>query len=588
MLEEGTKAQLQRLSSLEASSQFPVASRKTLHHEQRFHTLTGSKLPSYLPTETWSHHHHLRGSLECHRKREQKIIHSLLQQSLFSSAPANLKETTDDHRVIPFLLADIGEGIQEVELLQWFVEEGDFVHQFDKVADVQSDKATVDITSRYEGVITKLNGEVGDMLKVGQPLFYIRTNDHSGHTHHNDAHQDDANTASTIFSAIKSDDTRLSIPSAPSHFQLSTPHSNRQTGTDNGNQHKVLTSPAVRKIAKEYQLTNSLDSIRATGPHGRLLKEDVLAFLREQGIDASSTKNRSATETTMDAPPLAPTETNSSATQRQKSQSQQSTVLTEDTVVPLKGYHRLMFQTMTQALQIPHMGLGDEWNLNRLQQFRRDWNEVQGNNNNGDSSIRISLLAFWIKACSVALLEYPTMNAWVVDATDSSCPNKTANLQLLVKASHDIGVAMDTPRGLVVPVLRSVQTKSVHEIQCALNDLKFKAKAGGQFSPEDLEPGPTLTLSNVGSVGGGTYTRPVIVPPQVCIAAFGRMQTVPRYNTTSCASDDYNHMVIEPTSVVNVSWSGDHRFLDGATLSRFNERMKEFVEHPSRLLTQMK
>lgn len=166
-------------------------------------------------------------------------------------------------KVVPFLLADIGEGIAEVELLQWFVQKGDNVHQFDRICEVQSDKATVEITSRFDGRISSLEHAVGDMVKVGSPILFLETEGNpdnestsaSSHLH----------TASTGNEPM-AEDERLQIPSATSSFGSSSGHkiqsSTIEAATNTSD--KVLTSPAIRKLAKEHSL--QLGTVAGSGP----------------------------------------------------------------------------------------------------------------------------------------------------------------------------------------------------------------------------------------------------------------------------------------------------------------------------------
>jgi 2-oxoisovalerate dehydrogenase E2 component (dihydrolipoyl transacylase) len=152
---------------------------------------------------------------------------------------------------------------------------------------------------------------------------------------------------------------------------------------------------------------------------------------------------------------------------------------------------------------------------------------------------------------------------------------------LLLSSNHDIGIAMDTPRGLVVPVLRRVEQKSLTEIQQELNELR-EAAMSDQLSKANFDPRPSFTLSNVGSVGGGgTFMHPVIVPPQVATDAIGQIQRLPRFETSSSGNVVAAHVMV-------TSWAGDHRFLDGATLARFNGSVKRYMENPSLMLLHLK
>ena len=181
------------------------------------------------------------------------------------STPMGRAFSTDGKKIIPFVLADIGEGIAEVELLQWFVSEGDSVHQFDNICEVQSDKATVEISSRYDGVVKNVHFTVGDMVQVGSALVDIEI----------DAEEGDDDAAPTAKAGDVAKEPAAAAPAAvaaaPAAVASEPVAANRE----------ILTTPAVRKIAKE----NSVDlaHVPGTGPNGRILKEDILSFIAGGG-----------------------------------------------------------------------------------------------------------------------------------------------------------------------------------------------------------------------------------------------------------------------------------------------------------------
>jgi 2-oxoisovalerate dehydrogenase E2 component (dihydrolipoyl transacylase) len=432
-----------------------------------------------------------------------------------------------------FLLADIGEGIKEVELLQWFVAAGQSIQQFDTVAQVQSDKATVEITSRYDGVVLELAGQVGDMMQVGQPLLYIQMPA---------ATTDDEKMIETT---TTTNDEPLQIPTVASQYQLESDDTSRQQLPS------FQASPAVRKLGAEYGI--DLSVIQGSGPKGRLLKCDVMTYLKERGLWQESESLESSEDVCVPVPDYALISQAPSSPLR----------LQDDTVVALKGYSRLMVQSMTAALKIPHMGFGDELLVNNLLDIRKQLNTA------ASTTAKLSLLVFVVKAISLAMLEHPTINAQV---------HNEERFELQLKKDHDIGIAVDTPRGLVVPVLRAVQTKSLVELQIELDHVKILASES-QLRADHVQ-NPTFTLSNIGSMGSGTYMQPVLVPPQLVMGALGRIQTLPRFNV----SDDH----VYKAHVMNVSYAADHRFLDGATLARFHAVVKRYVENPVLMLAHVK
>jgi 2-oxoisovalerate dehydrogenase E2 component (dihydrolipoyl transacylase) len=439
--------------------------------------------------------------------------------------------------IIPFLLADIGEGIAEVELLQWFVHEGESVKQFDRICEVQSDKATVEITSRFDGRIVSLEGAVGDMVKVGSPLLHIQA----------EGQEETLHTASTSLEE-PSYDEQLHIPTVASKFRL-------ETDLTSDVPTPVLTSPAIRKLAKEYDL--DLRTIVGSGPTGRVLKGDVLTFLRESGkyrstqstsqslVEQDEVSTAEPTSRQHQHPSTSTTSTSSSAVPTD------GQPLAEDTIIKLKGYSRLMVQSMTASLQIPHMVYSDEVDMGALMKLKGI----------------VSVLPYTIKAVSSALLDYPLLNA-TFDGTD----------QVTLLKNHNIGVAMATHRGLVVPVIHECQLKSITDIAADLARLKELAKTSS-FSKDDLS-GATFTLSNIGAVGGGTYMSPIIASPQVAIGAMGRIQRVPRFVGDT--------MEVEEAHIMNISWAGDHRMVDGATMARFHNTWKQYMESPVRMISKLK
>nr|CAD7406086.1 unnamed protein product [Timema cristinae] len=206
---------------------------------------------------------------------------------------------------------------------------------------------------------------------------------------------------------------------------------------------------------------------------------------------------------------------------------------------------------------IPHFVYSDEilvGPLNDLCKSLKHESQAKG--------IKLTLLPFFIKAASKALEQYPILNS----SLDKDCEN------IIYKSAHNIGIAMDTPGGLVVPNIKNVQHLSVLELAEKLAKLR-SSSLKGSLQLEDVTGG-TITLSNIGSIGG-TYTKPVILHPEVAIGAFGKIQGVPRF--------DLNGNLVR-AEVLCVSWAGDHRVIDGATMARFSNAWKHLIENPALLL----
>nr|XP_046247696.1 lipoamide acyltransferase component of branched-chain alpha-keto acid dehydrogenase complex, mitochondrial [Scatophagus argus] len=427
--------------------------------------------------------------------------------------------------IVQFKLSDIGEGIMEVTVKEWYVKEGDKVSQFDSICEVQSDKASVTITSRYDGVIKKLYYDVEAIALVGKPLVDIETESGS--------------------EVIQEEDV------------VETPAMAREEHTHQEIKgHKTQATPAVRRLAMENNI--KLSEVVGTGKDGRILKEDILNYLAKQtGAILPPTPPPAPAP----AAAAAPRPVSAPAAVKAPPTTPKPVFTGKDVTEPLKGFHKAMVKTMTAALKIPHFGYCDEIDLTRLVSLRaelRSVSEARG--------VRLSYMPFFIKAASLGLVHFPILNASV----DEGCQNIT------YKASHNIGLAMDTSQGLLVPNVKNVQLLSVFEIAQELNRLQTLG-AAGQLGANDLSGG-TFTLSNIGSIGG-TYAKPVILPPEVAIGALGKIQILPRFD----AADQ-----VVRAHIMNVSWSADHRIIDGATMCRFSNLWKEYLENPASMVLDLK
>jgi 2-oxoisovalerate dehydrogenase E2 component (dihydrolipoyl transacylase) len=240
-----------------------------------------------------------------------------------------------------------------------------------------------------------------------------------------------------------------------------------------------------------------------------------------------------------------------------------------DTKVPIRGIERMMVKSMTEALKVPHLTYAEEIVMDGLMAVRKDLNNMFVlTAPAGEKPLRMSFMPLLIKAASMALLQFPQLNATI----NSEVTEVTHH------GNHNFGIAMDTPKGLIVPVVKQVQNMSVVEIARELAYLQDCASRGTLTSAQ--MSGGTFSLSNIGSIGG-TYMGPVIVVPQVVIGALGRFQTVPKYvhkSTGALAAmdeiyaaqdSDTGGIIVSPRTIMNVSWAADHRVVDGASVSRY-------------------
>ncbi|XP_053179106.1 lipoamide acyltransferase component of branched-chain alpha-keto acid dehydrogenase complex, mitochondrial [Scomber japonicus] len=460
-------------------------------------------------------------SFRCERSVQQPLGFRKLQT--FPSRALHTA-TVSHGPIVQFKLSDIGEGIMEVTVKEWYVKEGDKVSQFDSICEVQSDKASVTITSRYDGVIRKVYYDVDATALVGKPLVDIETESSAEVIHEEDVVETPA--------MAREEHTHQEIKG-----------------------HKTQATPAVRRLAMENNI--KLSEIIGTGRDGRILKEDILNFLaRQTGAILPPAPFQEITP-----PPPAPPAPPRPAAVKAPPAVPRPVFTGKDVTEPLKGFHKAMVRTMTAALKIPHFGYCDEVDLSRLVALRSELKAVAAGR-----GVALSYMPFFIKAASLGLLHFPILNA----SLDDSVQNIT------YKASHNIGLAMDTAQGLLVPNVKNVQLLSVFEIAQELNRLQALGTAG-QLGTSDLSGG-TFSLSNIGSIGG-TYAKPVILPPEVAIGALGKIQILPRF-------DAGGHVV--RAHIMNVSWSADHRIIDGATMCRFSNLWKEYLENPASMVLDLK
>ena len=394
-----------------------------------------------------------------------------------------------------FILPDIGEGIVECELLAWLVVEGEEIVEDQPVAEVMTDKATVQIPAMYSGKVTKLYYQAGETAKVHGPLFSMQLAESSRETE------------------------QLALQSAT---QVDSGHNDVSQDTGPSTSGKAIASPAVRRIAREMGI--DLASVQGSGKKGRVLKED---------LEPSTTSS-----------PLAHPES--------------STAHFE----PLKGIRAAMLKQMNHSVRtIPHFSVSDECRMDAMLQLKAVLAPEFTRRN-----IKCSLLPFYCKALSLALKEYPILNSRV--SADET--------QIEYLSEHNIGIAIATPNGLVVPNIKGVQDKSILAIAVELNTLIHQAK--DNRLPPDAFAGGTITISNIGPIGGLTAT-PLINHPEVAIVALGKIQKLPRFNDMD---------EVEAQHIMTVNWSGDHRVIDGATMVQFNNAWMRYLIQPVLMLSELR
>jgi 2-oxoisovalerate dehydrogenase E2 component (dihydrolipoyl transacylase) len=294
----------------------------------------------------------------------------------------------------------------------------------------------------------------------------------------------------------------------------------------------ALATPAVRHLTKEFNV--DIADIEGTGKDGRVLKEDVHKFVSQRDEKPQQTQTSS---TGTPAPSK------------------------EDRKVALTPVQNQMFKSMTRSLNIPHFLYTCSADMTAVTAMRQQIKKA--------SDQKITHLAFIMKALSLSLLKHPLLNA----SLNTKDPKKP---ELTYKGSHNFGLAIDSPAGLVVPVVHNVQDLSISAIAARMKELGEAAR-NNKLAPGDFK-GATFTVSNIGSVGGGVVS-PVISEPQVAILGVGRSKVVPAFN---------EHDEIVKKEELVLSWSADHRVVDGAECARCAERVRMLLEDPSAMMVEMR
>lgn len=432
-------------------------------------------------------------------------------------------------KIEAFILPDIGEGIVECEIMQWHVQEGDVVKEDQVVVEVMTDKAVVEIPAKYNGTIVKLHYQKGDIAGVHTALF--------------DQLLEGEGSDSL---AETGQDTSATQPALPVAKHATFDNIQGENFEPPHEVNRAIASPAVRRLAREHGVT--LNLVKPTGPKGRVLKQDVLQFVSvDQNIDSQTNKTLVNQENI------------------QQVQQHQTTSLgeaTQDRVESIKGIRAAMAKQMLASVStIPHFSVSDELCMDKLIQLRASMKPTFES-----ESVKLSFLPFFIKAMSLAMLKFPVINSRL---------NEQAT-ELTYLSAHNIGIAVDSKIGLLVPNIKNVQNLSLFEVAKEINAIIERAREG-KLTNTDLSGG-SISLSNIGAIGGITAT-PVINKPEVAIVALGKTQKLPRYDESG---------ELKATNVMMINWSGDHRVIDGATMVKFNNLWMDYLCHPEKMLVHLR
>jgi 2-oxoisovalerate dehydrogenase E2 component (dihydrolipoyl transacylase) len=407
-----------------------------------------------------------------------------------------------------FKLPDVGEGIAECEIAAWHIKPGDVVEEDQNLVDVLTDKAAVELPAPVAGRILECRGEVGDKVAVGSVLVVIETSEGERPL------APDVGRQSLADDPVSSGGVRRDV--IPTYEKSGA----GQQFIADPQRARVQTSPAIRKRAREHGV--DLHQVSATGPRGRITHEDLNTYL--QGGQRT-------------APPAAkPAASNAVET------------------VKLIGLRRKIAESMANsARSIPHFAYVEEVDVTELEALRQHLNQVHGTKKG-----KLTLLPFLIRALINLRADFPQVNATFDEAQ---------GLIHRHAASH-IGIATQTPQGLVVPVIRHAETLDLWQTAAEIRRLAEAARSG-KAKREELS-GSTLTVTSLGALGGIAST-PIINAPEVAIVGVNRMVERPMIR---------NGQVV-PRLMMNLSSSFDHRIVDGHDAASFIQAVRAQLEHPA-------
>lgn len=421
-----------------------------------------------------------------------------------------------------FKLPDIGEGIHEGEIVKWFVKAGDEIQEDDVLCEVQNDKSVVEIPSPVSGKVEEVMVEEGTVSVVGDTIVKIDAPDAEG----------------IQFKGHDDDEEPKQEEKAEETKEETAQESEKSEEVDDSK--RVIAMPSVRKFARDNDV--NIKAVSGSGKNGRILKEDVEAYL-----NGGSTSEQGTTEEAQSA------STEDTATQT----AQVPEGAYPETREKIPAMRKAIAKAMVNSKQTaPHVTLMDEIDVQELWDHRKKFKEVAA-----EQGTKLTFLPYVVKALVSALKKYPALNTEFDEE----------NGEIVHKHYYNIGIAADTDRGLLVPVVKNADHKSMFQISDEINELAVKAR-DGKLQANEMK-GATCTISNIGSAGGQWFT-PVINHPEVAILGIGRIAQKPIVKD--------GEIVAAP--VLSLSLSFDHRQIDGATGQNAMNHIKRLLNNPELLL----
>ena len=444
------------------------------------------------------------------------------------ATPTPLAATTAGGSTISVKLPELGEGVTEGELVKWTVNIGDTVKADQTVAEIMTDKATVEVPSPVAGVVKEFKFKKGEVIKVESVILTLAG---SGGVATSTSASNGAHTAPKTTSAPM---TAPTMTASASSGGIYPPVADS----------KVLATPATRRLAREMGV--DINGLSGSGLAGRVTREDVINTKGgSTSVSSTGTGATSAGTATMNFPKPAFSSNNAALEER----------------VDLIGIRKKIAQNMQMSKAIiPHFTIMDDADVTQLVALRESLKDFAEKN-----ETKITYLPFVMKAVIATIKEFPQFNASIDDA----------NSQIVYKKYFNLGFAADTPNGLMVPVIKNADQKTILELSKEIIDLSTRARSG-KLKPDEMK-GATITITNIGSVGG-TYATPIINHPEVAIIGMYKMTDKPILKKDGS---------IGFIKSMNYTVTADHRLIDGAVAANFLKSFFNKIQNPGVMMMGM-
>ncbi|CAM3563437.1 MULTISPECIES: dihydrolipoamide acetyltransferase family protein [Paenibacillus] len=432
---------------------------------------------------------------------------------------------------------ELGEGLHEGEIIKMHIKPGDKVTDDDIIMEVQNDKAVVEVPCPVNGTVQEVFAKDGQVCRVGEVVAIIDAEGDipeqaGGHAEEQSAQEADAAKGSA-------DTTSSPAQDAPADAKQG---GNASASAPVAPNREVLATPSVRKFAREQGV--DITQVQGSGNNGKVTREDVEAFKNGGGQAAAAPAQEAASETK-----AAPAAASAAVDPR-----------AEEERVPFKGIRKAISNAMVKsAYTAPHVTIMDEVDVTELVAFRTRMKPIAEK-----KGTKVTYLPFIVKALVAACRQFPALNAMI---------DEEAN-EIVYKKYYNIGIATDTDNGLIVPVIKDADRKSIWMIADSIRDLAARGREG-KLAPNEMK-GSTISITNIGSAGGMFFT-PIINFPEVAILGTGRI--------SEKAVVKNGEIVAAPVMALSLSF--DHRIIDGATAQNFMNYIKQLLANPELLVMEV-